>query len=293
MKVCVSGIFLFFVFRKADIREIFSYLTSISPLSFIMSVLIYTVAQYVSSIRWGMLLDEDYPTGKLFSLYMIGSFFNNILPGMIGGDAVKAYYLYADTRKGGVSLGSVFMDRYVGFFSLLLIGLVAGLLAFNEMKDIGVHYVLPAVFVLFILTSFIVFGMRIGRSFSAVSDFYDYFHAYIKKKRIMFKTVLLSAIIQLMGIMMVYVIAAGIGQKPSIISLLVFVPLIFTVSSLPISIAGFGVREGAFVLLFGLTGMSPHVSTSISFLWYLSIASASVIGLIEFLRYKKKPFDKR
>ncbi len=290
LKLCVSSVLLFFVFRKADAHEIFSYLTSINPFYFLLSVLLYIVATFISAIRWGMLLDEEYPVGKLFSLYMIGIFFNNILPGMIGGDAVKIYYLYADTRKGGSSIGSVFMDRYIGFFTLLLIGLISGLYAFSELKHIGVHYIMPAIFVLFILASAIVFGVRIGRRFSVISDFYDYFHSYIAKKSIVFKTVLLSFMIQLIGILMVYVIARGLDQTPPVISLFVFLPLIWTLSSLPISIAGLGVREGAFVLLFGLVGMPSHVATSISFLWFFSLVATSLIGLVELFRYKKKPF---
>ena len=39
--------------------------------------------------------------------------------GAVGGDAVKAYYLYKETGQGGSSLGSVFLDRYVGYLALL------------------------------------------------------------------------------------------------------------------------------------------------------------------------------
>lgn len=219
---------------------------------------------------------------------MIGGFFNNILPGVIGGDAVKVYYLYKDTRNGGSSLGSVFMDRYTGFFALLLIGLFSGGIAYNELKSIGMNWAMPALFVIFILGSLFLFGVRIGRRFAAIADFYNYFHRYLKKKKIMLQTFILSIIIQVVGLMMVYCIALGLDQKPSFAALFVFVPIIITITAVPVSISGFGVREGAFVLLFGLTGIPPQIATSISFLWFLSIATASLIGLGEYIRYKKK-----
>ena len=56
---------------------------------------------------------------------------------------------------------------------------------------------------------------------------------------------------------------------------------------LPISISGLGVRKSAFVLLFGLTGVPAKASMSISFLRFLSIVTASLIGLVEYLRIRR------
>jgi uncharacterized membrane protein YbhN (UPF0104 family) len=218
---------------------------------------------------------------------MIGSFFNNLLPGVIGGDAVKIFYLYRDTKKGSSSFGSVFMDRYMGFFALLSIGLISGLIAFGELRKIGMQWVLPLLFAAFIAGSMAFFGLRMGKRFAAVADFYDYFHKYFKRKTVMIKAFLLSVLIQLISIFMVYVISLGIGQKPSFAALFVFVPVIITVMVIPVSLSGFGVREGAFVMLFGLTGISSEASMSISFLWFLSIALASMIGLLEYFRYRR------
>ncbi len=288
LKFLVSAIFLYLVFDRADVLDVFSHLASIQPLYFIASVMLYVIATFISAERWRVLLNEPYGLGRLFSLYMIGSFFNNLLPGMIGGDAVKAYYLYSDTKKGGSSLGSVFMDRYTGFIALMVIGLVAGLIGFQELKEVNMHLVMPALFVIFILTSVFIFGFRIGRRFSMVSDFYEYFHYYIRKKKIMLYTFFLSIIVQLIGVVMVYLISRGIGLSPRMLTLLVFVPVITTAMTVPVSISGFGVREGAFVILFGLIGISPEAAASVSFLWFLSYATASLIGLVEFLRYRKK-----
>jgi hypothetical protein len=64
------------------------------------------------------------------------------------------------------------------------------------------------------------------------------------------------------------------------------VPIIVTITAVPVSISGFGVREGAFVLLFGLVGVPPQESASISVLWFLSMAMTSLIGLVEYIRYR-------
>ena len=292
-KLAVSILFLYLVFRKAGAREVLSHLASANPLHFMASTGLYLLATLVSVRRWQLLLDEKYSVGRLFSLYMIGSFFNNVLPGIIGGDAVKAYYLYADSRRGDSSLGSVFMDRYIGYAALMAIGLLAGLAGYGELRQMGLHMVMPVLSLLFVMGSAVVFGLRIGSRFPQIDRFYVYFHRYARNGRVMTKTFMYSVIIQLITILMIYIIARGLGYRLALIPLLVFVPVIVTIATVPVSISGFGVREGAFVLLFGHAGLPPQAATSLSLLWFLSVAAASLIGLVEFLRYRKKSPDRQ
>lgn len=288
IKIAVSGTLLVFIFKKTGLEQVLKQFQSMNLWLFGMSSLLYILIVFVSAHRWALLLDKPYPFKKIFSLYMVGSFFNNLLPGAVGGDAVKAYYLYKDTRKGGSSIGSVFMDRYIGLCALLSLGLISSLAAFPELKTIGMHLAIPALFCLFIVGSLLFFRLRIGKRFSAVSDFYDYFHRSIRNKTMLVKAFGLSLIVQILSFFMIYLIARGIDQKLTFMALFVFVPIISIVTMLPISISGLGVRESAFVLLFGLTGVPAEASMSISFLWFLSIVMASLIGLVEYLRIRRQ-----
>jgi uncharacterized membrane protein YbhN (UPF0104 family) len=286
VKVAISAILLTFILKKAGLQNILFHLRSMDLRYFIFAALLHIVIVAIAALRWQLLLDEQYPTPQLFSLYFIGSFFNKILPGTVGGDSVKIFYLYKDTRKSGSSIGSVFLDRYIGLVALLSIGLVSSLLANRELTQIGLQWMIPTVFALFIAGSLFVFGLRIGKRFPFMRDFYDYFHTYLNKKRTMLKTFMLSLIIQFLTIGMIFVIALGLGQQLPVTALFVFLPIIITVTAVPVSIFGFGIREGAFTVLFGLIGIPPQVSASISFLWFLAMASTSLIGLVEYLRYR-------
>ncbi len=288
LKIVVSGLLLSLIVKKAGPGQVLQYLHSMKAGFFFLSTLIYVVIAWLVAVRWNILLGNRYTARKLFSLHMIGNFFNTILPGTLGGDAVKGYYLYRDTNKAGVTFGSVFLDRYLGLFARLFLGLVSGLAAFAELRTIGMHWAIPALFSLFIAGSLLVFRFRIGKRFGALADFYDYLHSLLKQKPALLKAFLLSLIIQALLIAMIAAVALGIGQQLSFTELFVFVPIIMTVMIIPLSISGFGVREGAFVVLFGLTGIPPSISVSISFLWFLSTATASLIGLVEYLRFRKR-----
>jgi len=287
IKVLVSGGLLYAVVSKTGIDRVLSTLRGINIPSFIFAVLIYMVTIYISTIRWRLLLHEKFGMKRLVSLYFIGSFFNHLLPGIIGGDAVKAYYLYRDTGRGSSAVASVFMDRYIGFTALMLVGLTAFPFGFSYFRGSYIEWVLPLIVLLFVAGSFFVFGLRIGRGIKLLSGFYDYFTLYKEKKTVIVKTLLLSLIIQTLVIFAVYVLSLGLKVDVPLLPLFIFIPVISTIASLPISISGIGVREASFVLLFGFLGISPVQATAVSFAWFLSVATGSLPGLIEYLRYKK------
>ena len=56
---------------------------------------------------------------------------------------------------------------------------------------------------------------------------------------------------------------------------------------IPISISGFGVREGAFVLFFGLIGVKPEVAAAISLSWFIQ-PQLAVFRSDRILKYKKE-----
>jgi glycosyltransferase 2 family protein len=284
LKALVSGLLLTYVLRKMDLQNIAAHFREMDLRLFILSALLFLVNNFLAAFRWRLLLNNSMPAGKLFSLVLIGSFFNNLLPGSVGGDAVKAYYLYRDTQEGGKSIASVFLDRYVGFLALLTIGLISGLVAFKDLAAVGMQWITPLLFIAFLGGSLVVFGLRIGRRFATIAAFHDYFHDTIRNRPVILKTYLLSLVMQTIIIFMVYLIGRSIGYQLSFSALFVYLPIIFTVIMVPVSVSGLGLREGAFVLLFGLTGVPAEASATISFLWFLSIAAGSLVGLFEYFR---------
>ncbi len=287
-KLAISSALLYFVLRKTGIEQVLLTLRSMSFFSFIAAVALYFVSQVISTVRWKLLLPEAIGIRKVFSLYMIGAFFNTLLPGVIGGDAVKGFYLYQLTGKGSMSLASVFMDRYIGFIALITLCAFAFPFGYKYLAGSHLEWLLPIVVFSFIIASFLIFGLRLGRKMRLLSEFYVYFHAYRNQARIIWQAFALSVLLQLVIIFAVYVLALGMEQRFPFLAFLIFLPLIILFTMIPISISGLGVRESAFVLFFGLIGMKPEVATALSLLWFLAVTAASLIGLIEYIKYKKE-----
>jgi len=286
LKLAVSSSLLYFVLSNAGVEKVVAIIKTINPLAFISVIFIYIASIYVSSIRWRLLLPEEFKGKRLFSFYLIGSFFNTFLPGIVGGDAVKTYYLYKETNKGSLSFASVFMDRYIGFISLMTIALISFAAGFKYVRGSLIEWLLPTIFLLFLIGSFAIFKLHLGKGIKALSEFYGYFSEYRSQKMVIIKTLMLSCGIQVMAILSMYIIARGLGQHIYLSYFFIFFPIIVTISTLPISISGIGLREGAFVLLFGMAGVKPEMATAMSLAWFLSTASGGLAGLFEYLRLK-------
>ena len=285
LKVLVSTGLLSIVIEKTGFAKILSTLGGISIPLFLTSSALYTFSLYISSIRWRLLLPGGFTLGRLFSLYLIGSFFNTLLPGIIGGDAVKAYYLYKDTGKGTPAVASVFMDRYIGFAALMCVGTAAFPFSVRYFKGSPIEWLFPLIVLLFALGSILAYALRAGRRFRFIAEVYEYFDRYVTKRGTVAKTFSLSMFVQIINIVSVYLLIIGLDIDLPFLPLLIFIPIITTISTIPISISGLGVREASFILLFHFLGVGPVQATAISFAWFLTIATGSLPGLIEYLRH--------
>lgn len=296
-KLFVSAALLYFLVSKIGGKTIINNMQLLNPAIFIASLCIYIISIFFSSIRWKLLISRPMKTKRLFSLYMIGSFFNVYLPGIVGGDAVKAYYLHRDMNRQTshahsavhslpFSIASVFMDRYIGFSALLFISMVAFPVGFKYLDETPLEWLVPMVFFLFLSGSIVFFKARAGERIRFLFNIYDYFKLYTSKKDVLIKAFLYSIIIQILNIFSVYILSKGLSMDISFATLMIFVPIIIVVSFIPVSISGIGLREGAFVFLLGTMGIQPALAMTLSLLWFLSVVAASLWGLFEYLRFK-------
>jgi uncharacterized protein (TIRG00374 family) len=300
LKIGVSLALLVYLFSKVGGMAVIGNALMLSPFHIAAASVLYVLASFLSTLRWKMFIPSQPGTRTLFSLYMIGTFFNVCLPSTIGGDAVKAYYLSRQLKKDAemegerhsesnhnvISVASVFMDRYVGLAALLAIGLTAFLFGYDMLEKTPVLWTMPVIFVGFAVSSIVLFKFRIGTRLKIMKTIHEYFEHYFRKRKLLFKGFLYSIVIQLSVIFTVYILASGMGLDIPFFTFVVFLPIIFIVTLIPVSISGIGLREGAFVLLFGIIGLAPDKAMTLSLIWFISVVIGSLWGLVEYLRFK-------
>lgn len=278
-RIAVTCLLVFYLFKKIEITQVLSLLSQLNLLFFFLASFLYIVSVYISTLRWKIFLPE-LTVSRLFSLYLIGSFFNTVLPGIIGGDVIKILIL---KKKTGLynAIASVFMERYIGFSALLMIGFVFFCLFYTKLPQSWIIWSVPLIFFSFIAISLLVYFLK---NFSFLKNFHAYFISFSKNQIAI--AFLYSLIVQLIVILSVYIICLSLNIAVSFFELSIYLPVIVLITTLPVSVSGIGVREWCFILFFG-SSVGQANAVAVSFLWFISVVLASLSGGIEYLRFKE------
>src|SRR3989344_3354107 len=90
LKIIISGLLLFIVLSKIDIRKLMSVLYESKIQYIILSLIVIFFGIFISTFKWKIINEvitkEKYSWKKLLSYYFIGKFFSSFLPGSVGGD---------------------------------------------------------------------------------------------------------------------------------------------------------------------------------------------------------------
>ena len=257
------------------------------------------LSNLIGSYQWGRLLrvvDIRIPFWKVCAYYHIGLFFNNFLPANIGGDIARV----ADTSRHGATTGAavsaVLMDRLLGTLALAGLALVTTLPAVDHFHLAVIYGALVGFFALGLALLWAIFHpatlpalerllARIG--LRQIGPHLDELAAHLQgfrgQRGLMTRLMVIAAITQVSRIGVHALVARALGIAVPFQYFLLFVPLLAVIVSLPISLNGIGVREGAGVVVFGLVGVDRAHAFSLQFTTYLVAVAVSLLGGLAFL----------
>lgn len=299
VKICISGAILWALFKNIDLALFWNTVISVSPLAIVAVAFILIANQSLSAFRWSIVLRKDMDVSylRLLSIYFIGMFFNNFLPTMVGGDLVKGYFLYRSSGRGDVSFASIFMDRYSGFTALMVITAIALIPGYALIAGTGLSAAFGLLLGGFFCASLLIWvgglhnwAMRILARIQfyginkKIDTFYNVLMSYKGRSDILVKIFICSLVVQSAVTLNYWFLGRQLGIDIGIGYFFLFVPLTTVISMLPISLAGLGIREGAFIYLFTKAGVSKEQAITLSLMYFAIMAIVSLIGGIEYLR---------
>ena len=293
IKVAATVILLYLLFKKINFKELQDIFSHIKLSYFIMGTFMYLVGIFISSIRWKLFLSSlglNYSLLTLFSHYLRSLFLANFLPS--GGlDVARLMFLGKDRIKE--KLSSTFMDRVFGFLAINIY-VFLGLL--YSLQDTGKYAkIIIIALIMQILFFFVLYSRKTAFIFSILKKLpmgehlyhiYEFLHSF-RSKTIITKALVYSFLIQLSYSLDVYFITLSIKQHTGLIRTVLFVPFINFISMIPVTVSGFGVREGGFVFLFSKY-IGKEASMATSLLYFVSIFLVSVIGGLLLIKFRKK-----
>ena len=309
IQVAVTLGILAFLFRDAEKnRLMLAALADANPLWIAAGFGVFGVVMLAAITRWQILLRVQgirIGWGRLAALFMIGILFNPFMPGGTGGDVAKIFYLLKETpgRKPAALL-AVLMDRLVGLFGLILIAGTVIAIRYQWLTQTPVSatllYTLLVIFggsVGFIITSFAITGLglvhKLPERMPLRDKLVDLSVAYSQYGRAWGSSLLALALcipVHLGSFTLFYCVGQAFAESAKKSALLDFwgiMPIVNTITSVPISIGGTGIREGLFVkLLGGLCQISEPTAMTISLTGTFLLILWSLVGGIVYLFYR-------
>jgi uncharacterized membrane protein YbhN (UPF0104 family) len=287
-KGVVTLLLLAVLFRKVDYGATLQHLRDITPFTCILGLLIIYAATALVTVRWDIILraaGQRFAAGLLFRLNVIGLFFNQALPSSIGGDGIRVWLLHKYGCSLGRALNSVLLDRIAGFIVLTLMSLY-GLpkllqLLFNISNvetAVGILATTCGILVLLFVLARArprLAQLRVGRLVAQIVT--DVFFL-ARRPGESAKIAMLSAVGQVLSFVIIWLILRDLGASVSFVGVVIVAPVVSLLLVLPISIAGWGLREALFVVGFGLLNVPEDVALSASILYGLLSAAAALIG---------------
>lgn len=294
LRFIISASLIIFVFSRIDIKEFLNCVKEANILLLLFSLSLHFVGALLGSSRWNVLLKSygiDVPHRELYRLYMIGSFFNTFLPTSVGGDAVRMFKVSSLTDKRAQAVTSVFIERFIGMLILYVISFFsyAFYFKFKEGRELLIAILILLStsfgFVIFILSPISEKILKIIPS-SFLKEKLDkvyYSLKYpVKEPYSLLIVFLYTTLLQINVVIYFFIISLSINIKLSIIYFFILIPVILTVTMLPITLGGIGLREGGFVFLFSrFGGVLPEKALTLSILGYfISVIFAIFGGLV-------------
>jgi uncharacterized protein (TIRG00374 family) len=260
------------------------------------------LGQLFMTFRLRLLLrpEIDASLGRVFGITLVGSFWSMLLPGLVGGDAVRALYLCGDAaHKRPRAVAAIFMDRVVGTIGLFVLGVLGAAGAWASGAFAAEPHVLlfaPALLVSTVIGVAVLGQAARSRSLVAVrlaSRLPDWLRAFGRSLRdyggrpgVMAKTIGLSLANHLTVVLTFIVAAHLLHDTATMAQHLALCPLGMTMNMAPITPGGIGVAESALSFLYESAG--SHLGASIGllarFIAYLSFTATGSLALI-FVRW--------
>ncbi len=306
-RVLVSGGIISYIFTRAGTqpRDILGTLREIRPSYLINALVIYKIMIFAGVLRWKSLMDaHDINIGfwQVFKLHYIGMFFNNFMLSTTGGDVVKAYYGSKLSHKRHEFITTIIVDRLSGMSGLLCLGLAGGIMVGVRPGMFPVAAITMGVLCLFIFVGLFIFKRAFAKkNYFFVSwhpwknlldesrKMYEAFYFYKSKKRSLFRAFGLSIFIWLSLSFLNYHLSLGFGQSISVGYFFLLIPVVNIIGGIPISVCGWGLREGAYAKFFGLVGMGSSEAVSLSICYGLIVLFWSLLGGIFHILHSTTP----
>jgi glycosyltransferase 2 family protein len=289
IKILVSAALLYLALRKANFADLAARLDLTSAAWLLVALAVTFLQIFVGVLRWRIVSVEcgaPLPLRQAMRYNVIGTFFNQTLPSSIGGDAVRLWLVARSGAGWRAATYSIFVDRAVGLIALAII-IVASLPWSSHL--IADAYGRSALTLLDFTAlaggaGFLVLGVL---PWPWLKTWWATHHIHacaVIANRVIFSSrnepavAILSFLVHFLAVVIAWCVVQSIAAPVGFGQTFLLIPPVMLITMLPISIAGWGVREATMGLAFGYAGLVTNEGINVSLLFGAVYFVAGAIG---------------
>lgn len=303
VRIAVSAVILTVVLKLISTGDVIEKLRGISPLVWCAAFALFLGGHAVSAAKWRWMIGGGLEYGRALRAHFAGLAANIALPGVAGGDVVRAgLVMRGSDRKVSLAVASL-ADRLIDTASLLLIaagggiwlgkdaGASAGLLVGSSigliaLSVVGVALARP-------IAAFAAARAPTGKLGDFVRNAAEAASDLARRPRVLIGSLAVSLIVQTAFAATNWFLARSIGVETSLASWVFAWPLAKLVATLPISFGGIGVREASLAGLMVPLGAPASGVVAASLIWQSIQIASGVLGAAINLTGKERPASAR
>jgi uncharacterized protein (TIRG00374 family) len=296
LRVLVSAVVLFVIFHVVPIDEVWAQARRLPPVVWIGALIAFLAGHAAAAVKWRLLIGPGPSFGEAFRAHLAGLAANLGLPGVAGGDVVRAGLVFRQAKDPSrLAVGSV-ADRLLDTLGLVIIAAVGAAFAMRFEANDPTQVLMLLVVVLLVLV-----GLFVGVLFA--SRHYKPSNAGGKVARVLAQAMgaatelakqpgrlalclLISMIVQAVFVIINIAFAVSSGVEAPAAAWFFAWSAAKIIAIAPVSLGGLGVREASMAALLAPFGAAPAQVVAVGLIWQTVLYASGVIGALVQLAWK-------
>jgi uncharacterized membrane protein YbhN (UPF0104 family) len=278
-------------------RGSWDQLASVSPGRLWPAALVFAASTLLGAWQWALILRRAglaVGHGRMQAIYWVGLFFNNFLPGNVGGDLVKVSDVAVNTGQVARTVAGTLLDRMLGLCALVFVAFAAAAVL-GDQTPAGLPWwaLISLVLAVWVASAVLLSGrlgrlllatvtrLRRGRVSGRLQSLLGELRTWRADTSFVFRLAVLAFVVQSLRVT-THVLVAHAMDLPldatRVLQLFVLVPVLGVAVVLPISFNGLGVREFVATRLMPQIGIGAESALTMQIVTYLVQVGVSLVG---------------
>jgi uncharacterized protein (TIRG00374 family) len=298
LRLVVSVGIIAYLLAKLDLAQIVRHLKDLQPLPLGLAAAMIFGMILLNSVRWRVILAArgvTLPLTRLLYYNLMGIFFSSFLPTSVGGDFARMIAVSNETGQRADAFASVVVERLLGFFVLLPVGLASVPFVAGQLTEWRLIATVGALTAVVFLGAYVVLLRPVARRLLGLLDpllgmlgrfrvrdrlekAYEAIVSYRNHEGAICAGLAISVASRLSWIVGCYLVARAFSLDLTFAALLLVIPVVELVRMIPISISGIGVREAAFVTMLRQFGVQDSLAFAFAVVVYVIFFLFALLG---------------